>query len=265
MPFPLVLALTLTQAVPDPAPPAAQTTEDSAGDRQVPLLVNKDDPGRACTADARWCVSLAQAEDGDAQILPVIRAGAAPGPSDPPPSEDASANETYAVWPSLVLLKQGGFLAGVETRTSTAYSGGGGSGTELRLFRIAADGQAAAKPVLTVAVDGSLLIRACFGEKDMKQRRGACHDEYRFSGALSLARETAAGLPILAYATDAQAYPRGVSRFADSTTMPRLKKSDLVYARDPECSFTRQFRFDPATGTYAPDAALPDCSAYTAP
>ncbi|MCX8476359.1 MAG: hypothetical protein MT490_11245 [Sphingomonas sp.] len=240
---------------------SAAATANPAGDRLVPLT-GKD--GQYCTADARWCVSLDGLPDGDEQVLPIVRAGAAAEPIPEPPARTFS-NETQAVWPNLILLKDGGFLAGVETRVSTAYSGGGGSATELRLFRVASDGQAVAVPVLNVPVAGSLLIRACFGESDMAKRRGACHDEYSFSASLGLAREAVSGLPVLAYVTNAKRFPRGVSRLEDSTTKARLRKSDLVFERDPECSFSRRFRFDAGTGAYRPDSALPDCSAYTVP
>jgi hypothetical protein len=247
-----LLAMTLFQQAPGIVLP---------GDRMVHLADRG--AGRYCTTDARWCVSLAEAQDGDGPVLPVVRAGAAPAST--PPADETFSNETYAVWPRLILLKEGGFVAGVETRTSTAYSGGGGSATELRLFRVAPDGQAAEMPVLGVPVGASLMIRACFGERDMAQRRGACHDEYNFSGDVALGRGAANGLPVLAYVTQATAFPRGVSRLEDSSAKPRLKKSDLVHERDPECSFSRQFRFDPAAGVYAPDAPLPECSAYTVP
>ena len=232
----------------------------AAADRLVPL-VSAD--GQTCTGDRRWCVSLSAPQDEDEQTLPIVHAGPAAAP--PPPQEETFSDETYAVWPHLILLKHGGFLAGVEARTSTGYSGGGGSGTELRLFRVAADGQAAATPVLRVPVGAFLMIRACFSEHDRKDRRGACHDEYSFAGSIELAPEAADGLPALAYVSEANAFPRGVSRMEDSTGKGRLKKADLVRERDPRCSVSRRFRFDAATGSYQPDAPLPDCSDYTIP
>ncbi|MDT8760112.1 hypothetical protein MZO42_15535 [Sphingomonas psychrotolerans] len=231
-----------------------------AGDRLAPLVAVD---GRYCTADARWCVSLDGGGEEGAPAVPTVRPGDAAAPAPGP--ADETSDESYAVWPGLVLLKGGGFLAGVEVRTSTAYSGGGGSATELRLFRISAGGHTDAKPVLTVPVGASLMIRACFSEADMKSRRGACHDEYSFAGSIALAQGATAGLPDLSYDTEARTYPRGVSRLEDSTGKGRLKKSDLVRARDPACSFVRRFRFDSATSTYLPDRPLPDCSAYTVP
>ncbi|WP_150125502.1 hypothetical protein [Sphingomonas sp. LM7] len=234
-----------------------------APDRMLSLVPRGSEGAEYCSEDRRWCVSLSEAQDAEAPVLPVVRTGD-PAPPMPHARSEAYSNETYAVWPRLILLKDGGFLAGVETRTSTAYSGGGGSATELQLFRLALDGQAP-KPVLQVPVGASLLIRACFSERDMRYRRGACHDEYSFSASLTLAGETTGSLPALAYSTEARAFPRGVSRTEDSTAKPRLKKSDLVHERDPECSFARRFRFDAAAGAYRPDAPLPECSAYTIP
>jgi hypothetical protein len=253
------LAMMLTQQV----TPEVRAAENLAGDRIIFLVSRSGSPGQYCTSDARWCLSLVEAQEEDGQVLPAVRAGNAATPT--PPAEEADSNETHALWPGLVVLKSGGFLAGVETRTSTAYSGGGGSATELRLFRVSPGGEATAKPVLNVPIGASLLIRACFGENDMKKRRGACHDEYSFSASLGLARETAAGMPTFSYVTTAHAFPRGVSRLEDSTGKSRLRKSDLVRERDPECSFSRTFRFDAAAGAYEPDARLPDCSAYTVP
>ncbi|MBC9035186.1 hypothetical protein IAG41_22580 [Sphingomonas sp. JC676] len=257
----IIFAMMLAQAV--PGSNIGATAPKPPGDRMVPLLERKGSPGQFCTADTRWCVSL-DARGGDEQVLPIVQAGDAARSMPQAPSEDTS-NETHTVWPNLIILQDGGFLAGVETQMSTGYSGGGGSASDLHLFRIATDGQAAAQPVLSVPVSGSLMIRACFGEMDMKRRLGACHDEYSFSGKLSLSHGTTAGLPILAYGTDAQAFPRGVSRLEDSTQKPRLKKSDLVQERDPECSYARTFRFNSAAGIYEPNSPLPDCSAYTIP
>ena len=49
--------------------------------------------------------------------------------------------------------------------------------TDLTLYA-AAPGVAEPPPLLTVPNGGSVMIRACFGERDMRQRAGACHDLY---------------------------------------------------------------------------------------
>ncbi|MBP0493831.1 hypothetical protein [Roseomonas indoligenes] len=262
----LLLALLTTHAVAGGA--ATPEAGNGAGDRLIPLVSppapNGAAPTQACTADRRWCVLLTEPDEGGA-VRPLVRAGNAARTAPPPPAEDSSSEETFGVWPALLPLKDGGFLAGVEVRTGTSYSGGGGSATELRLFHLSANGTAGTEPVLTAPLGASLMIRACFSESDMRRRRGACHDEYGFSGRIALAPGAAAERPALTYRTEAWAFPRGVSRSGDSTTMRPLGRGDLVRQRDARCSFTRRFRFDAAAGAYRPEAPLPDCSDYTVP
>lgn len=244
-----------------PAPPILQT-------------LTRDDDNRACTADAAWCVGLAQdapraaMEPGaGGETAPVIRPVVRPrGEQLPePPQTDNLERETYQPWDGLVRLSDGGFLAGVEAGASAMYSGGGGQSWELSLFRLNGEGEAGPAPILTAPLAGSLIIRACFSEKDMTQRAGACHDEYSFEATLTLAPNAPGAMPIFDYVTTATAYPRGVNRNKDSLTMRPLTRRDLVAERDPECSYQRRFTFDEATGVYQPDKPLPDCSAYTVP
>lgn len=151
---------------------------------------------------------------------------------------------------------------GVERHVATSYSGGGGGATQLELIRVLDD---EAKPVLTAPIRAALTIRACFDERDLRARRGACHDEYGFTGGLALDPATASGPPVFVFETRATAFPAGASRHADSSARGRLRRRDMVHAPDPVCSYRRIMSFDPETEIYAPDAALPDCSAYTVP
>nr|WP_314433287.1 hypothetical protein [uncultured Brevundimonas sp.] len=237
-------------------------TAPSGGAQFEPLKLGDDD---ACTADGRWCVGLVEGRQGDeTTVRPAVRAG---GSDRTDVTRGVSSGqESYQPWRGLMLLADGGFLAGVDVGVSAMYSGGGGQASTVELYRLDAAGDATGGPVLTVPVLSSLLIRACFGEKDMVQRAGACHDEYSFEGKLTAAPNAGSGvMPTLIYATTATAYPRGVSRSKDSLENPPLKPEDLVAARDPTCSFERRFIFDTATGVYQPDRPLPDCSDYTVP
>ena len=233
-------------------------------DRLEPLTLADD---RACTADGAWCVSLVEEVwEGEIVVAPLVRAAGDAATGD---KIKAGDTETYQPWTGLMRLADGGFLTGIEADASTMYSGGGGHASELRLYRLTADGEAeagehGATPVLTVPLRGSLTIRACFSEEDMKQRAGACHDEYVFEATLTAAGE-AGDMPVFDYVTTATAYPRGASRSEDSLEKPPLKPADLVTVRDPKCSYRRRFTFDAAAGEYRPDSALPDCSDYTVP
>ena len=227
----------------------------------VLLLATEEEGRRACSSDGRWCVSLSDETDDDGIRRPVIR------PPDVHISalvEEAGSEETYVVWPRLILLDDGDLLAGVETRLSTSYSGGGGSATALRLFKMTKDGVSSGAPVLTIPVQASLLIRACFSEADLETRAEACHDEYGFKGKVGIEAATHR-MPRITYSTQAWAFPRGASRDSDSATRGPLVPADLVREPDDKCSFSRRFEFDEATGVYQPDRPLPDCTAYTVP
>ena len=262
MPSVLVMALLAAQPLAGEHP--AINASSRSDDRLVPLVSRSADRGGSCTSDRRWCVVLAQPDESGV-VRPMVGAGAVVGTTPRPPAEEPSSEESYAVWPRLFLLRDGSFLAGVQVRTSTSYSGGGGSATELRVFRVTPNGMASSEPVLSVPVAASLMIRACFSERDMRRRRGACHDEYGFSGRLTLAPSAATEIPALTYTMEAWAFPRGVSRSADSTEGRALRQSDLARQRDTKCSFTRRFQFDGAEGAYRPNTPLPECSDYTAP
>ncbi|MDQ1081494.1 hypothetical protein [Pseudoroseomonas cervicalis] len=266
MPSPLLAALLAAQAL--AAGPAPLRVAAPEGDRLLPLLpATAGQPG-GCTRDGRWCVTLSEPDEAG-EVRPVLQQagpGAAGEAAPPAPEAESGFGEpSYTPWPALILLAEGGALAGVQREERSAYSGGGGSGSTLLLFHIPAGGSAGPKPVLEVPLRGALLIRACFDERDQRRRRGACHDEYGFSATLSLAPGRSEGRPALRYSSEAWAFPRGVSREADSTAMRPLRQADLVRERDARCSVTRQFRYEAASGAYRPDTPLPDCSAYTVP
>jgi len=258
----IVLALILAAAT--IAPPA----QDQAGNRleafaATPPQGPQDAPPLHCTADRGWCAEISRDVDQNTSVLHVF----AGTPTGQPPAATLDLggddNENLALWPSIVRMARPelGVLVGVERHVSTGYSGGGGESTQLQLIRVRGD---QAKPVLTAPVFGSLLIRACFGERDYWLRRGACHDEYDFAGALALDPTTAVGPPRLVFATKATTFPAGALRAGDAAR-GRLRVRDLVTVPDPACSYRRIFAVDAASGVYAPDSPLPECSAYTVP
>ncbi|HWU13521.1 MAG TPA: hypothetical protein VN157_05855 [Caulobacter sp.] len=259
----LLLALAFAAAA-TAAPPA----QDLAGNRfeafapLSPPAIESAPPH--CTADRRWCATIRRDGDQNASTLQVF--AGAPDGRQPVASLDLGDNDDadLALWPSIIRLAgpEPGVLIGIERHVSTSYSGGGGGATQLQLVRVVGE---AAKPVLTAPISGSLMIRACFDERDMKARRGACHDEYSFGGDLTLDPTTTQGPPRLLFETLATAFPAGASRNGDSTARGRLRRSDLKPTRDPACSYRRAFTLDPGSDVYTPDSPLPDCSDYTAP
>jgi hypothetical protein len=221
-------------------------------------------PPLLCTADQRWCAEISRDVDTNASELHVF-AGLPNGQAALSHPLTKADDEEFALWPRLMRLADGGLFIGVEHQTTTSYSGGGGSASTLELLRVSAAEPEAARTVLSLPIAASLMIRACFDEKDQYLRRDACHDEYSFNAALKLDPKTAAGPPRLLIETEATAFPAGASRDRDSTTRGRLRQRDLVVTQDPACSYRRVMVLDPKTQVYAPDAPLPNCEAYTVP
>lgn len=238
----------------------------------VDLVAGED--GRRCLPDNSLCLDVPAAQAGGAAGASLIVTS---------PSSDNrdtvalpfGADELAGLWPRLIVVPQGAeaenperrqYLVGVVTEERAMYSGGGGSGSRLHLLRLDrnADGVSLGAEVLDTVWDSSLMIRACFSEEDMKDRLGACHDEYSFTGALAAAGPDGGELPSLTLRTTATAYPQTSRRTEDNSTV-KLKKSDLAQWKDPECSYTRLLHYNPATARYEMDRPAPDCSVYTTP
>jgi hypothetical protein len=218
-------------------------------------LTATDDGESACTIDGRICIN--SAEPG---VLTITRDDREIARWSP---DSDGGDLSFKPMPALIRLADGRLLVGALATRQTMYSGGGGDATDQMLALV--DPGKAITSVLTVPQSGNLMIRACFGEKDVKHRAGACHDEYRFAGLLSAGKPNGEQLPPLHFRMEASHYPRGVSRDADSLTLPPLRKVDLRWEGDARCTFDRNFHFDVASGKYLPDTALPDCSDYTQP
>ncbi len=216
----------------------------------------------ACTADRRWC-ALIEADDADEQLVLRLYDGL-PDSRSPVASHPIESEVSEGFWKPAAILRRAGsdeIILGADMELQAMYSGGGGMSSHRTLIRFI-PGQTP-QEILTVPLSGSLMIRACFGEEDMKQRAGACHDEYEFDAELKADGD--AFPPRLTYATTATTFPGRVSRNEDSLANPPLKPKDLVKAVDAECSVQRVFTFDPALSAYVPDAPLPDCGDYTVP
>ncbi|MBO9694840.1 MAG: hypothetical protein J7499_01450 [Sphingopyxis sp.] len=240
-------------------------------DGSVIALV-KDERGRQCLPDKSLCLQLSAAEDNAVGGLLAIYASenAADAEQPLPPLADGDAPE---LWPTLISVRSlpgdapgtRRYLAGILGRQSTMYSGGGGSAARLHLYEfVTGANPALGAELLDLAWDGSLMIRACFSEKDMKDRLEACHDEYDFTSTLSAAPADGTKLPALTYRAVATTFPR-TSRRSEDNSAAKLKRADLVRAEDPACTYERTLHYNAATARYEMDRPLPDCSDYTTP
>ena len=251
---------------------ALVSTQDQAGNRLEALMETNpgkstDAEGKRCTADKRLCAQIVHEDADSPPLIQIDSTGANPSTYRFALSDIPDATRV-TLWPRVLRLADynGAILVGVEVNFSTSYSGGGGSASELRLFEVGRNRSTFhAHEVLSVPIAGSLLIRACFTEQDMRHRLGACHDEYEFNAMLGLDQAVKSGFPRLVYQTRATSFPGKVSRDKDSLDGPPLHKRDLVTAVDQQCTYKRTFHFEANAGAYMPDHPLPDCSNYTVP
>lgn len=294
LPAPRALCAALLLAVPWVG--LAADARDAAGNRLEALIeqpgtappptLEGGDPDMAqavsplfCTADRAWCLRLIASRNNPRPSLQVREF--VPGEAEPRdrhvgytgPERDGQ----FQVWPYLLRLAPGlgapsvptdpvqaafeNVVVGVTVEQTAGYSGGGASNSTLLLETIYhTDEGAESSSVLSLPVAGQASIRACFSEQDATRRKGACHDEYTFSAALSLLPQ-GQDMPLLRYVSTATRFPAFVSRNRDSLARGALSERDLRTARDPACSVERTLRF--VSGRYVAEPALPDCSEFT--
>lgn len=219
--------------------------------------LNTDASDAHCTADGVWCA----ATDADATVFAFSYRH----------KQVATLHLSDGgreIWPSIVRIPRadGGedALVGISHSDQQAYSGGGGQANQVSLYSVSSSSAVVTTPTHPALVfpdSAALDIRACFSRSDERTRRGACSDQYNFTGTLSL--DTSATPARLVLVTEATTYPAGISRNEDNTHA--LSARDLRTVRDPNCSYRRVFTWDAASQTYKPDAPLPACSDYLEP
>jgi len=257
---------------------SAASLQDATGNRLLPLSAapagehdaardERSDPRWYCSADQHWCVRAQAGDDEDRAVLILRERNAGRDISRHRLVLDiGNADGGLLPWPALIELGPaagGGVLIGLDVQARTAYSGGGASVTERVVARVVPGADAVSAgtgEVLRLPVQGHASIRACFSERDMDLRAGACHDDYGFDAALTL-DPMGEGMPVLRYQTHASRFPSFASRNQDSLAHGRVKQSDLRTVSDPACTYQRVYRF--RDGAYLADQPLPDCSEFT--
>lgn len=224
---------------------------DLAGNTMQALAQAGD---RWCTEDNAWCVTL---------------------PKGAPPSATHGVKSTtltisgdgeLSAWPVAIrTTPTGATYLGLVQSVEQPFSGGGASAARLTLYELTESAAGlASRPVATLPLSGSAMIRACFDEDDERQRAGACHDEYSFVTRITLDEGVSSGAPRILLETAAGTYPGHVSRRDDSLQAPPLQQSDLVWANDDRCTYRRAF-VRGNDGLYTPEQPLPDCNDYLEP
>lgn len=252
--FPIALAMAAASHAPVIEPLQVFETEDIA-----------------CTSDEAICVKLDVDDEADAVALSLYRGRGKDSVPLRSYSIPIQSGAPVSLWP-YIIRNSGGHpeaIFGTVATENAMYSGGGGNAALLSLHYLETDSMSgepeAANVILTVPQSSYIMIRACFSESDYKNRRGACHDEYNFTGKLTVAPQNAGHFPpILRYETLATATPGNSRRSEDNSSGKRLTKADLKTAIDPRCTYRRTATYDQEVGAYIFDRPLPDCSDYTA-
>lgn len=174
---------------------------------------------------------------------------------DLPPPDDPEA--VLELWDRAPAFWSAHGLVGVTRMETTMYSGGGAHIQWLFLLR---SGENRLDLALGLPIMGSKTIRACFSEADVIARNDACADLYDFDASLTALPDTGTP-PDLHYETRATVFPPDARLDHDNSHLP--VPQDAAPAIDPDCTFTRIFRWDDASRSYRPDAPLPDCDTFT--
>ncbi len=213
-----------------------------------------------CTSDRIWCV----VRTGDDAVTVLHNENRRYGEFAhlPLPQNEDDRVESK-LWPSIVRLAFPGqteiALVGVEQTQREMYSGGGASVVRLTLFEIR-DG-AQPRPVLEAPLSGDVMIRACFTREDERARRGACHDEYRYSATLTALPQRPNDARLV-YRSRADSFPGPRSRTQDSNREGPLRRADLIRFVDRTCTFERTLARNAETGIFKWSAPLPPCRDY---
>lgn len=273
----MAILAVLTSAAAEGSDVGAQTSSTQTVALSPPVKVDASDSPALCNDQGGFCLEIIH---GDQQADFSLRVTF--GHTDTslvkefPLSQLLTADEaTPGLWDRAFVLPISGeaqgakadLLIGLSSTTSTPYSGGGAQASRLHLYRLSRQfGSISFGPeLLDVPLSSSMLIRACFSEADVRERAGACHDEYNSEATLEPEPAQGLNLPILRYTMEAKSYPGAVSRSQDSLEKGRLGKQDLVWVRDETCSFTTLFSYNPTTRRFEAGKPGPDCSDYDTP
>ncbi len=240
-----------------------------------------------CTADSDWCFALSRQEETDSLQLTLFN-GRDSGTRDARRAAETWIFDTGVVvddgeefhrklWPYAIRqMMVGGDGAepsetlsiGIISSISTMYSGGGGQAEVVAIYRvpIRTEGTPPLVELLSLPLNTSLLIRACFSDKDYENRRGACHDQYDYNATITLSpKQDRLGLARLVYRAKTVTVPGSSRRLTDNSRNRKLSAADILPRTNAKCTYQRIVAFNPTTKQYEFDRPGPDCSEYTVP
>ncbi|MBV9884254.1 MAG: hypothetical protein JO276_14685 [Sphingomonadaceae bacterium] len=256
------LALTALGTV-APAQLGPASGADRAGNRLFPFPAwtrERADPFTLhCTADHRWCARLRRGAAGAGWRLELSNGAAAPQSLEIAAPENETT--TLSIWPHIVIERDGAAILGVERVDEGANPQGEWRFVRLVLVR-AAPGRASLRQVLEVPTFAYNGLYACLHPGDRRRRFGACINKALYTGTLTLDPGTGAGPPHFLFVALARTWPaHGVLERELDRQIP-LRRSDVRWAVDRECSYRFRVAWNGAQGVYMPDGQFPRCPDY---
>ncbi len=246
--------------------------------RSYPLVPQPDNFEKMCSAEVGLCLSISRETEEPPQLVveQKMTAGEPRVTRLPLAPVRGGEFEMSGIWPRIITYRNteynpdtyhNGILIGLTSSASAGYSGGGAQVMRLHLWQLNTSygSPRLMSELLDVPLSGNVMIRACFSEKDMEDRRGACHDEYEHDAELTLAKGLSYGLPVLQYVFRAKAFPSFARRNGDSLDHSKISEREKRWSDDLHCNYRRTLRLNPATDRYEFDRLAPDCSGYTVP
>jgi hypothetical protein len=241
---------------------------DRAGNRMLafaaPARRGSSDPfALHCTADRaaerRWCARLVRGGAGGAWRLE-LALGAGPARRFELAAPEDALTE-LSIWPHIVIEPGGAAIVGVERVRSESFTDREGDDGRLILLR-AGPAPAPLRQVLEVPTWSYSDLYMCLHPGDSRRRFGACWERKEYVGRLTLDPATRAGPPHFLFTARARTYPAHNVLEREMDRQVPLRRSDLRWATDPECSYRRRIAWQARQGTYQADGPFPRCPDY---
>lgn len=212
-----------------------------------------------CSTDRRWCARLRQGASGGPWILELAEGANAPRRIEIPAPEEEWIR--LQVWPRIVIEASGAAIVGVQRVDDGANPQGEWHKETLTLVR-AAPAPAALVQVLEVPTWAYNGLYACPHRGDRARRFGACIDKALYTARLTLDPATQAGRPRFRFAALARTWPAHNVLERELDRQIPLRRADIRWAVDPECTYRLRIAWDAAHGEYRADGQFPRCPDY---
>ena len=245
---------------------------DQAGNRLIAFAAparrgardaTPDPLARHCTADRtasrRWCAQLRQGGAGGAWDVELVH-GAGPA-RHYPIAAPADEFTSLSIWPYMVTERSGAVMIAVVRTKDERYPTTEGGVANTIMLR-AEPAPAPLHEVMDLPSWAYIGVHACPHRGDSARRFGACWDEAEYRSTIRLDPATRSGMPHFIFEALARTRPAHGVLEREMTREAPLRRSDIRWATDPECSYRFRYAYQPALGRYMTDGQFPRCPDY---